>query len=49
MILGFARFKNRFGKLENLSKKGLEQMMQKTLEHHQNTSSTFDAETIKKP
>ena len=35
MISWFARFKNRFGKLQKNMKKGVEKMMQKTLENHQ--------------
>ena len=35
MISWFARFKNRFGKLQKNMKKGVEQVMQKTLENHQ--------------
>ena len=35
MISWFARFKNRFGKLQKNMKKGVEKVMQKTLENHQ--------------
>ena len=35
MISWFARFKNRFGKLQKNMKKCLEKVMQKTLENHQ--------------
>ena len=35
MISWFARFKNRFGKLQKNMKKGDEKVMQKTLENHQ--------------
>ena len=34
MISWFARFKHRFGKLQKNMKKGLEQVVQKTLENH---------------
>ena len=49
MISWFARFKNRFGKLQKSIKKCLEKVMQKTLENHQKTSSKNDAKTMKKP
>ena len=35
MISWFARFKNRFGKLQKNMKKSVEKVMQKTLENHQ--------------
>ena len=41
MIPWFARFKNRFGKLENLSKKGLEKVMQTTQKNHQNSDQKW--------
>ena len=34
MISWFARFKNRFGKLQKNMKKSIEKVMQKTLENH---------------
>ena len=40
MISWFARFKNRFGKLQKTFKKGLEQVMQKTVENHKKSHQT---------
>ena len=49
MISWFARFKNRFGKLQKNMKKRVEKVMQKTLENLQKTSSKMNAKTIQRP
>ena len=45
MISWFARFKNRFGKLQKNKKKSVEKVMQKTYENHQ----TSDQKWMQKP
>ena len=47
IISWFARFKHRFGKLENRSKKILEQMMQKSLKHHQKSDQKWSQKPLK--
>ena len=45
MISWFARFKNRFGKLQKNMNKSIEKVMQKTLENHQKSHP----ESMQKP
>ena len=41
MISWFARFKNRFGKLQKHMKKGVEKVMQKSWENHQTSDQKW--------
>ena len=49
MISWFARFKNRFGKLQKHMKKSVEKGYAKNIGKSSNKSSKIDAKTIKKP
>ena len=49
MISWFARFKNRFGKIQKNMKKGVEKDDAKNIGKSSKKSSKIDAKTIKKP